>query len=170
MTERRIDVAEHVHRNPGIHFNGLVRDLQMAPNSIQTHVTELRRQGTIESEELFGRTHFYPPKYTHWERHALAMFRRETARGILFYLLENGPSRPNDVTDDLGVARSTLEWHLDNLIEVDLVEKQREQNHVTLVLCHPDETEDLLVDIKPLVPDRLLDRATHLLDRLLEGR
>lgn len=168
MSEGRVRLAEHVRRNPGVHFNGLVRELELAPNSVQTYVTELRERETVESEELYGRTHFYPPQYDEWERGALALFRRETARGALCYLLENGPSRPNDVADALDVARSTLEWHLDHLQDADLVAKRREGARVVLELVKPRETEALLRDIEPLLPDRLLDRAERMLDRLLE--
>lgn len=168
MSEGRLRLAEHVHRNPGIHFNGLVRELELAPNSVQTYAAELREQGTVESEELYGRTHFYPPQYDDWERGALALFRRETARGALFYLLENGPSRPNEVAEALDIARSTLEWHLDHLQDAALVAKRREGNRVVLELVKPKKTEALLTDITPLLPDRLLDRAARMLDHLLE--
>jgi DNA-binding MarR family transcriptional regulator len=84
--------------------------------------------------------------------------------------MTNGPSAPDIVADGLNIARSTLEWHLDHLVEQDLVDKQRDaRNHVTLVLSHPEETARMLRLVEPSVADRLVDRFTRLVDGLLAG-
>lgn len=84
------------------------------------------------------------------------------------YLLEHEPTGPATVADDLGIARSTLEWHLDHLTEQDLVQKQRDsRNRVTLVLARPTETATLLRKITPSLPERMVDRFTRLVDNLL---
>ncbi|PHQ47515.1 ArsR family transcriptional regulator, partial [Halorubrum sp. C3] len=95
---------------------------------------------------------------------------RETARDILVYLMTNGPSSPNTVADGVAIARSTLEWHLDRLVEQNLVEKERDtHNHVTLVITHPEETAQMLRLVEPSVADRLVDRFTRRVDGLLAG-
>ena len=87
---------------------------------------------------------------------------------MLGYLLESGPSRPQTIADELGVARSTLEWHVTHLVEQDVVEKERDsRNHVTLVVSHPDRTRNLLRAVSPSVPDRFVDRFTRLVDSLM---
>jgi DNA-binding MarR family transcriptional regulator len=84
--------------------------------------------------------------------------------------MTNGPSSPNTVADGLHIARSTLEWHLDRLVERDLAEKERDQhNHVTLDISHPEETARMLRLVEPSVADRLVDRFTRLVDGLLAG-
>ena len=96
------------------------------------------------------------------------MLRRETARDILVYLISNGSTAPNSVAGGLEIARSTLEWHLDHLVEQDLVRKKRNaQNHVTLELGHPEETTRMQ-EVKRSVANRLVDRFTRLVDGLLE--
>jgi DNA-binding transcriptional ArsR family regulator len=70
----------------------------------------------------------------------------------------------------VAIARSTLEWHLDRLVEQDLVDKERgARNHVTLVIVHPEETAQMLRLVEPSVADRLVDRFTRLVDGLLAG-
>ncbi len=72
------------------------------------------------------------------------------------------------MADSLGIARSTLEWHLSHLVEQDVIVKQRdERNRVTLVVAHPERTRELLREISPSIPDRFLDRFTRLVDSLL---
>ena len=169
MSDVRHDIRNRVSTDPGIHFNALVRELDLASGQTQYHVRRLLRSGEIVSEELYGRTHYYPTDYDDWDRRALALLRRETCRDVLVYLIEHGPARPDEVADALGIARSTLEWHLDHLLECDLVEKRYgERNRVTLHLASPERTGKLLARVTPSVADRLVDRFTRLVDSLLE--
>ena len=169
MSQTRDRIAEHVHGHPGVHFNALVAALDLAPGQVQYHLRELIDRNTIVREQLYGRTHYFCPEYDEWERGAFALVRRETARDVLASLLVDGPSRPASVADDLDIARSTLEWHLDHLVEQDLIEKRRDdRGHVTLVVCQPGETERLLAEVTPSLPNRFVDRFTRLFDRLLD--
>lgn len=169
MSDTRQRIANHVETEPGIHFSGLVRELDLARGQVQYHLHRLRETDTVVAEQWYGRTHYYPDEFDAWERGALALLRRETARDVLVWLLANESDRPATVADDLGIARSTLEWHLDNLVERRVVEKRRDDHgHVTLALVRPDATARLLGEVDPSVPDRLLDRFTRLVDSLLE--
>ena len=168
MTHQRDRIREYIATHPGEHFNALARALDLASGQVQYHLKTLEDHNQIVKEHLYGRTHYYTPKYDPWERSAIAVLRRETARDILFYLLEQGASTPDSVAEGLDIARSTLEWHLDHLTEQDLVEKRRdERNHVTLVVSKPTETVRLLEEITPSLSDRMVDRFTRLVDTLL---
>lgn len=165
MIDQRHRIARRIETDPGIHFNALVEDLGLASGQVQYHVRRLLKDGTVLRHHQYGRTHYYPPEYDSWERRVIALLRRETARDILVYLLSHGPSAPGTVADDLGIARSTLEWQLERLIEQDLVHKNRDGgNRVTLVLVNPTKAVELLGEIEPSLPDRLVDRFTRLLD------
>jgi len=168
MSDARDRIADRVAVDPGIHFNELVRTLDLAPGQVQHHVKRLLDTDRVVRERLYGRTHYYPPEVDEWERRALALCRRETARDALASLVVGGPQRPADVADDLGVARSTLEYHLDRLVEAGLVRKERDaRGRVTLVLADPERTVRLLDAVEPSVSDRLVDRFTRLVDNLL---
>ena len=168
MTHTRTRIRAQIARQPGVHFNELVRVLDVAPGQVQHHVRRLADDDAISTESFYGRTHYYPPEFDAWERGTLALFRRETSRDVLGYLLESGPSRPQTVADELGIARSTLEWHVDHLVEQDVVEKQRDsRNRVTLVVAHSDRTRNLLKAVSPSIPDRFVDRFTRLVDSLM---
>jgi predicted transcriptional regulator len=170
VSHQRRRIRDHVSDNPGVHFNELTRTLDLAPGQVQYHLRKLERGDEVVAESLYGRTHYYTPAYGSWERGALAVLRRETARDVLVHLMTNGPSDPEAVADGVDIARSTLEWHLDHLVEQDLVIKERDsQNRVTLVLSHPTETARMLREVEPSVADRLVDRFTRLVDGLLAG-
>jgi predicted transcriptional regulator len=165
MSETRRRIRRRIDRDPGIHFRGLTRGLELATGQVQYH---LARLDGVTEEQVNGRTHYYPPGYDDWERHALAMLHRETARGIVVALVEDDGARPDDVADRLDVARSTLEHHLDGLVAGDVVAKQRDGNRVTLSLTRPDETVALLGTVEPSLAERLTDRFERLVDSLLE--
>jgi predicted transcriptional regulator len=167
VTDTRERIAAHVEARPGVHFRGLVRDLDLAPGQVQYHLRRLVGDEVV-AEALYGRTHYYPPEFSAWERGALALVRRETARDALGYLMAEGPSPPGEVAAGIGVARSTLEWHLDHLEAQGVVEKRRDGRRVTLALARPDDTADLLAAVEPSLPERLVDRFERLVDRLLE--
>lgn len=169
MNDVRQSIRRRIRADPGIHFNALVRELDLAAGQTQYHVRRLVRSEEIVAEELYGRTHYYVGEYDEWDRAALALLRRETCRDVVLFLIERGPSRPDEVAENLGIARSTLEWHLSNLVERSLVEKRYDDgNRVTLHLASPERTGELLARITPSVADRLLDRYVRLVDQLLE--
>lgn len=169
MTEVRNQIRRRVHGDPGIHFNELERELDLATGQTQYHVHRLLRSDEIVSECLYGRTHYYSTEYDQWDRQALGLLRRETCRDVVIYLLARGSADPATVAEELGIARSTLEWHLSHLVECDLVRKEYdERNRVSLHLVEPEQTGELLTHVTPSVADRLVDRFSRLVDSLLE--
>lgn len=169
MSQTRSTIARTINQHPGIHFSGLVRHLDLAPGQVQYHLKRLHRNESIIEEYLYGQTHYYRPGYDTWERHAFALLRRETTGDIVAYLLTNGPASPGTIATDLDIARSTLSWHIDRLVEQDLISKHyREPNHLFLCLERPESTVRLLRQVDPSLGEQLVGRFTRLIDRLLE--
>ncbi|EMA07691.1 Winged helix-turn-helix DNA-binding [Haloarcula vallismortis] len=166
MNDTRARIYRHIESNPGVHFRELTRALDLATGQVQYHLARLDR---VHSESVNGRTHYYAASFDSWERRTIAFLRRETARDILVTLIECEPARPDEVADHLDIARSTLEHHLSGLVEHDIVEKRRSEGQVTLALCRPELTVELLTAVDPTASERLSDRFTRLLDRLFES-
>lgn len=170
MHPTRERIRALVDANAGVHFNALVRESAFAPGQLQYHLRRLVEDERVVSDAYYGRTHYYPPEYDAWERATLALFRRETAREIIVHLIEREPVRPNEVAGTLGIARSTLEWHLERLCERRIVEKRYdERGRVTLHVAQRERTGRVLSTVTPTGPDRLVDRFAGLVDELLEG-
>ena len=166
MSDVRERIERRIHDDPGVHFNQLVRELDLAAGQVQHHVRRLAEEDRVTVVGLFGRTHHYPPAYDDWERRALALLRRETSAAVVATLLDEGPSRPVDVAETVGIARSTLAWHADRLVKAGLVEKRRDGRQ--LVVADERRTAELLAAADPSLPERLVDRFTRLVDALLE--
>jgi len=160
-------ILDHVQANPGIHFNAIVRRLDIASGQAQYHLRRLAADDDIHPESRHGRTHYFTGEFDTWERHAVAVLRRETARDVASVIVSNEPTTPTAVADELGIARSTLEYHLEHLADADLVRKDHDDaGRVTLTAPHPGDTLRLLDLVTPTLPDRLVDRFERLVDSI----
>jgi predicted transcriptional regulator len=169
MTTRdRIKAA--IRAEPGIHFNELGRRLDLANGQVQYHVRRLERSDEVEEETYSGRTHYYDRTFDPELRRVVAVLRRETARDILSYLLDDSPNRPTDAAERLGIARSTFEYHVDRLRDCGLVEKRHGiGNAVTVTVADRETANELLGVLDPSFPERMADRFTRLFDDVLYG-
>lgn len=160
-------VLDLVAAEPGIHFNGVVRRLDITPGQAQYHLRRLARTDAVHPEPRYGRTHYFPPEVEEPERHAIAVLRRETARDVAMVVLVDGPLPPGAVASELGIARSTLEHHLDHLTAAGILRKRRDDaGRVTLHVPDPDALEHHLDVVTPTVTDRLVDRFQRLVDSI----
>ncbi|MBV0902986.1 winged helix-turn-helix transcriptional regulator [Haloarcula salina] len=170
MSTVREQVRAHVEANPGVHFNAIARDLDIATGQAQYHLRKLRRGDEVVAEEVRGKTHYYGEGYDPWERRVLAFARRETARAVLFHLLEADSLAAGELAERLDVARSTVAWHVSSLVEAGVLEKAYgERGTVVVSLTSPEETRRLLGEVTPSLTDRLVDRFVRLVDGTLGG-
>jgi predicted transcriptional regulator len=168
MTDTRNRVRSHVESNPGVHFNAVSRNLDIATGQTQYHLRRLLRSESLHSEEICGRTHYFPDGYSGREQAAIALLRRETTRELVMLLLDREETTPGTLADEVGIARSTVEWHLSNLIDYDLVEKEYDGRTVFVRPTRPELLRETLVEIDPNLPDRLVDRFSRLVDSFFE--
>jgi len=167
MPDTRARVRRHVRDTPGVHFNRVSRDLDIATGQAQYHLRRLVRDDEVAVERIAGRAHYFDPDFDPWERRALAFLRRETAREILVRLHADGPTRPKALAEELDLARSTVSWHVSTLVESGIVEKSNDRP-MRLSLARPDRTATLLDEVSPSLPDRVVDRFIRTVDSLFE--
>jgi len=167
MSTTRSRVHRHVQETPGVHFNQIKRDLDLATGQVQYHITRLLNDGELAVERVGGRAHYFDLEFDPWERRTLAYLRRETAREIILRLHADGPMEPETLTDELGLARSTLAWHISNLDDADVIVKSGGRP-MTLRLAYPEQTAELFEAVSPSMPDRLVDRFLRTVDTIFE--
>jgi len=167
MATTRDRVRRHVRETPGVHFNQVERDLDIATGQAQYHLRRLVNDEELVVERIAGQAHYFDPTFDPWERRALAFLRRETAREIVLRLHADGPLRPETLTVELDLARSTVSWHVSNLSDAGIVTKS-DDRPMTITLTRPDSTAELLEVVSPSLPDRLADRFIRTVDTLFE--
>lgn len=168
MGNTRTRIADTVQAKPGIHFNGIVRTCDLATGQVQYHLERLLSEDRLTKADLYGRSHYFPNEYDAWERSALSLMRRETTREVAAVILESGPIRPNELVEELDLARSTLEWHLNHLVEQDVVEKRyTTAAPVVLEVSRPEDLIVLVREADPTLLGQMVGRFTRLVDRML---
>ncbi len=167
MVDTRQQIRHHVGELPGVHFNRLCRELDIATGQAQYHLYRLVREGEIVAEELGGKTHYYAPGFEPWERRTVAFLRRETTRGLIVRLHADGPAQPNELASELDLARSTISWHVSKLVAHGIVEKS-DDRPVTISLADPERTAELLEAVSPSLPSRVVDRFVRTVDQLFD--
>lgn len=168
MGETRTQIAETVAAKPGIHFNGIVRTCDLATGQVQYHLDRLLSEDDIVKADLYGRSHYFPTEYDDWERRTLSLLRRETTLDVASVILETGPVRPTELADELDLARSTLEWHVDHLVEQDVVVKRYTTDHpVVIEVSRPEDLIELVSEADPTLLGQMVGRFTRLVDRIL---
>ena len=167
MPDTRTQIRRHVHDTPGVHFNQVGRDLDIATGQVQYHLRRLVRNDELAVERIGGRTHYFDQSFDPWERRTLAFLRRETPREILVHLHADGQKRPKALAGNLELARSTISWHVSTLAENGIIEKS-DDRPMTLTLSRPDRTAELIEVVSPSLPDRLVDRFVRTVDELFE--
>jgi DNA-binding transcriptional ArsR family regulator len=160
-------VRRHVRETPGVHFNRVERDLDIATGQAQYRLRRLVNGEELIAERIAGRAHYFDPTFDPWERGALAFLRRETARGIVLRLQADGPLRPDTLTTELDLARSTVSWHVSTLSDAGIVTKS-DDRPMTITLTRPEHTAELLDAVSLSLPDRLVDRFIRTVDNRFE--
>ncbi len=167
MSTTRSRVRQHVRETPGVHFNQIKRDLDLATGQVQYHLQRLLDGDELAVERVGGRAHYFDLAFDPWERRTLAYLRRETARELILRLHAEGPTEPGTLAAELGIARSTTAWHVSNLVDADILVKS-DRRPMTLRLAHPERTAELFETVSPSMPDRLVDRFLRTVDSLFE--
>jgi Uncharacterized protein conserved in archaea len=168
MSAVRDRIERRLAADPGLHFRGVARACDLATGQAQYHLRTLRRADRLVTERVDGRLHYFPPEYDAAERRRIAVLRRETAAAIVAQLLADGPTAPADVAAALDCARSTVAWHVDRLVDADLVRKDRDADgRVTLALNDRATAVRILSTVDPSLPETLVDRFERLVDDLL---
>lgn len=169
MTNTREQIFGTISRCPGIHFNELVRRLELAPGQVQYHVKRLVREDRIVREACFGRTHHFPCGVDGADRQVIALLRRETPRAIVTKVLEVDSIERRALAADLDLAESTVSYHLDRLEEAGVIDIDYVPGSPARIrVVDPVSVIPLLSLTSRELPATLTDRLERLIDDLLE--
>lgn len=157
-----------VRRYPGIHVRGLERYVGVSAPLVLYHLKRLLAEGFVESHDQRGYARYFPTakkkasRVTKRDLALVGVLREEVPLHVVLLLLDAGPLAHADLVDRLGIAKSTLSYHLAKLAEVGIVE--REPGSARVRLADRDRIYALLLAYDP-TPD-LLDAFHDLWDDL----
>lgn len=107
-----------VERYPGLHVRELARQAQTSEALALYHLDQLVSAELIEAADDGNYRRFYPAKGgapSDEDRAMMATLRRRVPLQIALFLLEKGTSSHQGLTDELGLAKSTVSYHVSAL-------------------------------------------------------
>lgn len=157
----RKQVYDAVRRYPGIHVRGLERNLGVSAPLVQYHLKRLVDGGFVDAREQGGYTRYYATtkagRVREEDRDLLGMLREEVPLHIALLLLDQGPMAHGALVQKLGMAKSSVSYHLAKLAQANIVEREPGTHRIRL--AQPDRVHALLLAHEP-TPDLLDSFAT----------
>lgn len=139
INDVRTQILEIIVQNPGIHFRKLQDLAGHEVGVIDYHTRVLEQSNYIFSISHKGYRLFF---HHQWETNRgkmlklIGYLRKSTPRKLVIYLLlrESQNQSLKQIADDIGIAQSTLNWHVKRMVEDEIVRPIRHGRIVSLVL------------------------------------
>lgn len=134
--DSRRKIYECIRKNPGIHLRAIGKETDITLGTLRYHIEQLRRNHTIAALEDRGYTHYFENSgtYSASQQTVLKYMRNETTREILAVLAVNRFATRKDISESLGIAGSTVTWHMKRLEEDGVIDVSTEGRFVTYTI------------------------------------
>lgn len=158
-TRRRI--FHFLQEYPGLHLRELERQLGMDVRALKHHLDFLEAHEAVTSIQQDGYLRFYPRAWEEGffrerigasEKRVLGVLRQRVPLHIVLLLLERGELGTDALRAELGIAKSTLSYHLRKLARLRLVGARTEEKRRLYRLLDAHVAVQLLVRYRP-TPD-----------------
>lgn len=139
---------------PGVHLRGVEQQLGISSALASYHLHELEKGGWVRGYEMEGYVRWFPgarskeARLGRRERKLLALLREEASLQVTLLLLDRGAMRHGDLVHHLGLAKSTVSYHLAKMERAGLVRHRGEE----VELADAELAESLLLRFEP-TPD-----------------
>jgi predicted transcriptional regulator len=150
--EIRRKIYTLIEKNPGLHSRKISELLSLSGQLTDYHLLYLERRDTIisikESDEGFRR-YFIKGKLGVIERRRIGLLQHEVPLKIVLFLLQHPYSKHSEILDYIGIAKSTLSYHLKRLINRSIIEEHPLGRDKTYTVVNEKEIIDILLRYKP---------------------
>lgn len=161
--DARRRIYEHVERFPGLHLREIARSTGMDPNHAKYHLLYLEKNGLVSSREEGGYWRFFAKAegrlgpqevLSPQDKGVLALLRQPVPLHCILVLLNDAEASIEALSQRIGVAHSTLLYHLGKLERAGLVVSRKEGRLRVVRLAEPERLQSYLVRFRP--PDSLV--------------
>ena len=119
---RRAQVLQLVQAEPGIHFQDMARRLDMGRGNLEHHLRKMLAAGLLTKVQNGGYACYFPKGSTdHKVMQAAPVLRSQGGRAVFDAVRANPGASSRDLAVALGLAPSTVSYHLKRLQDAGLV-------------------------------------------------
>ena len=155
----RSDIFALVARVPGAHLRGIERMTGLPLGQVLYHLDRLEKMGLVVSVRDFGfRRYFVARNVGRHEKKFLGALRHDVPRRLVLTLLARTGQTHKELQAALGVAGSTLSFHLQRLVESGVVARAREGTSNVYHLADAALLTRELIEYQESFGDPLVDR------------
>ncbi len=169
--ENRRHIYEFIAANPGTHVREMERGLDMQPGLLSYHLDYLEKRKLVRSEDDGHRKmYFLMDRFIEKDRRTVGALRQESPRKILIHLLVKGPTSFQALQAEMGVAKSTLSYHLKRLRGIKVIDVTKIEKEMVYRVGDADRVADLLIGIQESLSSDAVDRFADIWNRLGERK
>jgi predicted transcriptional regulator len=148
-----------IEASPGLHFREIQRRCEIAVGSLQYHLDYLQKHHIIrtQAEGKFVRYYAVRGPSMHHNQNIMAFLRHASTRKIILYLLQQKRANNETIAAHIQLSPSTTSWHLEKLVEANVLTRQREGRMSFFALVNAEEAQQLVVNYKSSFLDDAVD-------------
>ncbi len=165
--ENRRKIYRFISEKPGSYLREMERELGMKPGLLSYHLDYLEKRELIRSEDDgYRRRYFVSEDFGLRDRKIVSLLRQESPRKILLHILVNGESSFSELKEEMGVAKSTLSYHLKKLTKVDIILSSKIEREKYYDIDEREKVADLIISLKDSLEEDAVDRFADIWSKL----
>ncbi|QQR92466.1 MAG: winged helix-turn-helix transcriptional regulator [Candidatus Iainarchaeum archaeon] len=157
-----------IEESPGLHFREIQRRCEIAVGSLQYHLDYLQKHHIIrtQSEGKFVRYYAVRGPSMHHNQNIMAFLRHVSTRKIILFLLQKRRANNETIARHIQLSPSTTSWHLDKLVEANVLMRKREGRMSFFSLVNAEEAKQLVVNYKSSFLDDAVDSFVDVIQEI----
>jgi len=137
--ENRLKILTQILSNPGIHHNELQRNCDLQKGQLQWHIETLLKHNIIKKEKDGQYTIYFPITSS---SEAIRIYRNrltksKTTNFVLDTIKKNPGIISAEISRMLNLSRNSIKYHIDKLIEKQLIKVEKKGRNFELYLSDP---------------------------------
>ncbi len=160
--ETRQRIFGVVRKNPGFSAREVQRQLGLGWGETAYHLDRMAEAGVLRRERAPNRDFYFASEVTWDDRRYLVFLRGEATRSILLALIENPGLSPADLAEKLGIARSTVYFHLTRLVRGGLLEGRLDNATRRYRVAQPEQAIRLLRTYRENFGEEIVSRFAEI--------
>lgn len=127
--DRRERIYALLKENPHTTITTIAERTNIPRSSVDYHISILARDGLLTSDKPNGQRYYYP---TTTEIDAIQQFKGTKTETVLNGIDTHDAPTISDLSDDLNLSRHTISYHVEKLVEADMIEREQSGRSVVL--------------------------------------
>lgn len=157
--EIRRKIYDLILKSPGLHVRELARELNIALSTLDYHLHYLYKRGLVAAKSDGRYTRCYiAGKISVKDKKIISVLRRNVPRKILLFLLSHPSSFHRAICIQLQLAPSTISFHLNKLLDLDIVDRIKAGRETRYQIKEPEYVSNLLIAYRETFLDKAVDR------------